>query len=155
MFRPVPPAPTLGAFFTDAAWPGWLAAALGLVAIGLLHVPLFPIAPFYTSTVWYCLRRYRQDHRRAHLDPRWGRDHLSWHYDHHMGDQDKNFGVVWSWFDSLVGTRDLFVGSDKERALHDKHAQRAETAKAGAELRAQRRNPLRRLVRALSRSGSA
>ena len=121
--------------------------AIGLVAVAVAHVPLFPIAPFYTSTIWYCLRRYRSVHRRAHLDPTWGRNHVPWHYDHHMGDQDKNFGVVWSWVDVLAKTREIFVGSDKERAMHAKHASRAETAKSGAELRAQRRSPLRWLRR--------
>ena len=33
-----------------------------------------------------------------------GRDHLTWHYEHHMGDQDRNFGVVWAWFDLIAGT---------------------------------------------------
>ena len=121
--------------------------AIGLALVALAHVPLFPVAPFYTSTIWYCLRRYRRVHRRAHLDPAWGRDHLPWHYDHHMGDQDRNYGVVWSWFDMLAGTREKFVGSDKERESHARHVSRAETAKAGAALRAQRRNPLRRLFR--------
>jgi sterol desaturase/sphingolipid hydroxylase (fatty acid hydroxylase superfamily) len=123
--------------------------AIGLAVIGLAHAPLFPLAPFYTSTIWYCLHRYRRVHRRAHLDPAWGRDHLPWHYDHHMGDQDKNFGVVWSWFDVLAKTREIFVGTEKERLAHAKHADRAETAKLGAALRAQRRNPLRRLLRSL------
>jgi sterol desaturase/sphingolipid hydroxylase (fatty acid hydroxylase superfamily) len=121
--------------------------AIGLAIIGVAHVPLFPIAPFYTSTVWYCLHRYRRVHRRAHLDPTWGRNHLPHHYDHHMGDQDLNFNVVWPWFDVVAGTRDIYVGTDKERAGHAKHAYRAETARSGAELRAQRRNPLRWLVR--------
>lgn len=121
--------------------------ALGLAAVALAHAPLFPLAPFYTSTIWYCLHRYRRDHRRAHLDPAWGRDHLSWHYDHHMGDQDRNFGIVWSWVDLIAGTREVFVGTDKERAMHVEHAARAETARAGAELRAQRRSPLRWLAR--------
>jgi sterol desaturase/sphingolipid hydroxylase (fatty acid hydroxylase superfamily) len=62
-----------------------------------------------------------------------------------MGDQDKNFGVSWSWFDVLAGTREVFVGSERERAGLAKHAARALTASAGAALRAQRRNPLRRL----------
>jgi sterol desaturase/sphingolipid hydroxylase (fatty acid hydroxylase superfamily) len=123
--------------------------AIGLVIIGLAHAPLFPIAPFYTATVWYCLHRYRVVHRRAHLDPVWGRDHLPWHYEHHMGDQDKNFGVVWSWCDVLAKTREIFVGSEKERAAHSRNTIRAQTAKLGAELRAQRRNPLRRLLRSL------
>jgi len=119
--------------------------AIGLAVIGLAHAPMFPIAPFYTATIWYCLARYRRDHRHAHLDPKWGRDHLSWHYDHHMGDQDMNFGVSWSWFDSLAGTREVFVGSEKERASLGKQVARAQTASAGAALRAQRRSPLRRL----------
>ena len=117
--------------------------AIGLTLIGLAHLPLLPIAPFYTSTIWYCLARYRHDHRKAHLDPEWGRNHLPSHYDHHMGDQDKNFAIVWPWVDRLLGTREPFVGTDHERALHPKHVQRAETARAGAALRAQRRRGLR------------
>lgn len=121
--------------------------AIGLTMVGLAHAPLFPIAPFYTSTIWYCLYRYRRDHRRGHLDPSWMRDHLSWHYDHHMGgDQDKNFGVVWSWFDSLAGTREVFVGSERERASYPKQVARALTASSGAALRALRRSPFRRLA---------
>jgi len=120
--------------------------AIGLVLVGLAHAPLFPLAPFYTSTIWYSLYRYRRDHRRAHLDPAWARDHLPWHYDHHMGDQDKNFGVSYAWFDVLAKTREVFVGSERERGLHAKHAARAATASAGAALRAQRRDPLRRLL---------
>jgi len=119
--------------------------AIGLTVIGLAHLPLVPVAPFYTATVWYCLVRYRTNHRRAHLDPAWGRDHLTWHYEHHMGDQDRNFGVVWSWFDQIMKTREKFVGTEHELALHGKHAARAETAKSGASLRAQRRNKLRAL----------
>jgi sterol desaturase/sphingolipid hydroxylase (fatty acid hydroxylase superfamily) len=119
--------------------------AIGLVVIGLAHLPLLPLAPLYTSTIWYCLYRYRRDHRRAHLDPAWARDHLPWHYDHHMGDQDKNFGVTWSWFDVLAGTREIFVGTERERAGHPHQLERAQTALSGAALRAQRRNPLRRL----------
>jgi hypothetical protein len=120
--------------------------AVGLAMIGLAHAPLLVVAPFYTSTIWYCLARYRRDHRRAHLDPAWARDHLPWHYDHHMGQQDKNFGVSWSWFDVLARTREVFVGSARERAHRAKQDDRAATASAGAALRAQRRSPLRRLI---------
>src|ERR1043165_83881 len=120
--------------------------AIGLSGVALAPAPPFSVAPVYTSAVWYCLYRYRRVHRRAHLDPSWGRDHLPWHYDHHMGDQDKNFGVSWSWFDVLAGTREVFVGSERERAGFAKHAARAQTASSGAVLRALRRNPLRKLL---------
>lgn len=120
--------------------------ALGLLVIGLAHAPLFAAFPFYTSTIWYCLYRYRRDHRRAHLDPAWARDHLPWHYDHHLGPADKNFGVSWSWFDVLAGTREIFVGTLREQLALGAHRARAVLAASGAKLRAQRRNPLRRLV---------
>jgi hypothetical protein len=124
----------------------------GLAALGLAHVPLFPFAPLYTSTIWYCLFRYHRDHRRAHLDPAWARDHLPWHYDHHIGAQDANFGVSWSWFDVLAGTRAVFVGSEHERTGRVSQVARAATASAGAALRAQRRNPLRQLFGRATRS---
>jgi len=47
-----------------------------------------------------------------------------------MGDPGKNFGAAWSWFDVLAGSREIFVGTDRERAA----------------LRVQRRSPLRRLL---------
>src|SRR3954467_5124365 len=54
--------------------PGWSTPtqareAIRLTVIGLAHLPLLPFAPFYTGTIWYCLARYRKNHRRAHLDP--------------------------------------------------------------------------------------
>jgi hypothetical protein len=61
--------------------------------------------------------------------------------------QDKNFGMVWSWFDSLAGTRDVFVGNEKDCANCFKHVAGALTASAGAVLRAERRSPLRRFVK--------
>lgn len=39
------------------------------------------------------------------------------------------FGVVWSWFDALAGTREVFVGTERKRELHAKHAERARRAR--------------------------
>jgi len=106
--------------------------AIGLAVAGLLHVPLFPIAPFYTATIWWSLARYRRVHRRAHLDPEWGRRHLRWHYDHHMGpNQDRNFGVTTDWWDRLVGTRRHFVGTAREHDGRLKGMRRATEARLG------------------------
>jgi sterol desaturase/sphingolipid hydroxylase (fatty acid hydroxylase superfamily) len=104
--------------------------AIGLAAIGLLHAPLFPVAPFYVATTWWCLDHYRRVHKRAHVDPEWGRRHLPWHYDHHMGpNQDRNWCVVWPWFDDLVGTRRRFVGTAKELADRVRTQRRASDAR--------------------------
>jgi sterol desaturase/sphingolipid hydroxylase (fatty acid hydroxylase superfamily) len=109
-----------GFYDPDYAGPVWSTPtqareAIGLAAVGLAHAPLLPVAPFYTATIWWCLARYRRLHRRAHLDPEWGRTHLPWHYDHHMGpNQDRNWGVTTDWFDKLVGTKRPFAGSAKD-----------------------------------------
>jgi hypothetical protein len=68
---------------------------------------------------------------------------MPWHYAHHMGDQDKNFGVSWSWFDSLAGTRGSSVASASAAITQ---ARGACADGLGRPRCAQRRNPLRRLL---------
>jgi sterol desaturase/sphingolipid hydroxylase (fatty acid hydroxylase superfamily) len=119
---------------------------MALAAAAALHVPLLPIVPFYASTWLYCLYRYRRVHRRAHLDPSWAREHLRCHYDHHMGDQDKNYGVVWPWVDILKKTRVPFLGTPRELELRPKYEARAAEAAAGRELRATQHPTLRQVI---------
>ena len=65
-----------------------------------------PVAPFFTLGTYYGAARYFYVHRKAHLDPAWGRQHVPWHYDHHMNkSQDANWCVTRPWFDYLMGTR--------------------------------------------------
>lgn len=90
-----------------------LALTLGLMT----HLPLFPVAPFFTGTLVYAALRYYHVHKKAHLDTEWAREHLPWHYDHHMGpDQDANWCVTRPWFDYLMGTRKPYVGTAREEA---------------------------------------
>jgi sterol desaturase/sphingolipid hydroxylase (fatty acid hydroxylase superfamily) len=87
--------------------------ALGSVALATL--PLAPIAPFYTATVLYCVGEYYVKHKRSHRDPEWARENLPWHYDHHMGpNQNANWCVVRPWMDDLMGTREPYVGTERE-----------------------------------------
>lgn len=82
-----------------------LALALGAAAM----VPVFPLLPFFTGTIWYRMYRYYVIHKRSHLDPNWARENLPWHYDHHMGkDQNANWCVTHPWFDHVMGTRKLY-----------------------------------------------
>jgi hypothetical protein len=110
---------------------GWHAQGkevLGLVAAGLFYAPLFPIAPFFVGTMWWSLRNYHRVHKRAHMDPDWAREHLPWHYDHHMGpDQHKNWCVTKPWFDEIMGTRVPYAGTAREIADRAKRARRAAT----------------------------
>lgn len=79
-----------------------------LAAIVLLHLPLFLLLPSLTSAVYLSLALYYYKHRKAHLDPAWAKQHLRWHYDHHLCRQagcSGNWCVTWPWFDYLLGTR--------------------------------------------------
>ncbi len=99
------------------AWHAQGKEALGLVGVALLHAPLFPIAPFFTATIWYSAYRYHAVHKRSHLDPAWAAEHLPWHVDHHLGsNQDANWCVTHPWFDNLMGTRKTFVGTAEAMA---------------------------------------
>lgn len=97
---------------------GWHAQgkeALMLTLGAAAHLPLFPVAPFFTATVVWSAIDYYRKHKRSHMDPEWAREHLPWHYDHHMGpDQDKNWCVTHPWFDVIMGTRVPYVGTQRE-----------------------------------------
>ena len=91
---------------------------LALLGGAAVVTPLFPVAPFFTATVWYRTLRYYQMHKKAHLDPRWAKEHLPWHYDHHMGkDQNANWCVTHPWFDHVMGTRKTYQYDAKGRVL--------------------------------------
>ncbi len=104
---------------------------LGLVGLAALHVPLLPVAPFFTATVWFSAAHYYHAHRKSHLDPEWAREHLTWHYDHHMGpDQDANWCVTHPWADQVFGTRKPYAGTEREqRDLERRRAHRAHRGK--------------------------
>ena len=88
---------------------------LALTALVALHLPLLPVAPFFTATLCYGAYNYYQKHKKAHNDPEWARENLPWHYDHHMGpDQDANWCVTKPWFDEIMGTRIPYVGTEEE-----------------------------------------
>jgi hypothetical protein len=88
------------------SWQAQTKEVVALLGGAVLMAPLFPIAPFFTGTVWWTMWRYYKVHKRAHLDPGWAKEHLPWHYDHHMGkDQNANWCVTHPLFDNILGTR--------------------------------------------------
>ncbi|AKQ63622.1 hypothetical protein A176_000534 [Myxococcus hansupus] len=91
-------------------WSAQTKELVGLAVLALAHAPLLPVAPFFVGTVWACAANYYFVHRRAHLDPKWAREHLPWHYDHHMGkEQNANWCVTHPFFDLVMGTRREFL----------------------------------------------
>lgn len=122
--------------YTRSPW-HWNAQGKELFGLGLLVVPvlpLAPVAPFFVGTMVYCGVDYYRKHKRAHLDPAWARAHLPWHWDHHMGpNQDANWCVTRPWFDHVMGTREPYVGTPREAQDQARRARlAAERARAVA-----------------------
>lgn len=100
--------------------------AFGIALMGALHVPLFPVAPYFTGTILYSCVNYIYRHKKAHLDPAWARVHMTGHYDHHMGtDQDANWCVTRPWFDWIMGTRKPYAFTLKETQTRLKKLKKA------------------------------
>lgn len=79
---------------------------VALLGAAVVHLPLLPIAPFFTGTVLYRAYRYYKIHKKAHLDSNWARENVPWHVDHHMGrNQNLNWCVTHPFFDWVMGTR--------------------------------------------------
>ncbi|HTE49542.1 MAG TPA: hypothetical protein VK698_01630 [Kofleriaceae bacterium] len=96
-------------------WNAQAKETLGLIAASAAVLPFFPVAPFLVGTLVYSSINYYRKHKRAHLDPGWAREHLPWHYDHHMGpNQHANWCVTRPWFDRLMGTREPYAGTERE-----------------------------------------
>jgi len=115
------------------SWNGQGKEAVALSAGAVAMAPLFPVAPFMVGAFWYSMVNYYRKHKRAHLDPEWAREHLPWHYDHHMGpNQHANWCVTKPWWDDLVGTRKPYVGTDKEASDRARRAARAARAAAAS-----------------------
>ena len=112
--------------------------ALTLTALTAAFLPLAPVAPFFVGTAVYSAVNYYFKHRKAHLDPEWARQNLPWHYDHHMGpNQNANWCVTKPWMDVLMGTREPYVGTERElkdrekaKARQERQAKRAAAAVA-------------------------
>lgn len=87
------------------SWNAHTKEAVALAAGAVLIAPLFPFAPFFVGTLWWSQLDYYRTHKRSHTEPGWAKEHLPWHYAHHMGrDQEMNWCVTRPWFDRVVGT---------------------------------------------------
>lgn len=107
------------AFFDDVyrqplwQWNAHSKEALCLFVLMLVVAPLFALWPVLAGTLWYAALNYYRRHRRSHLDPAWGRRHLPWHYEHHMGrNQDANWCVSRPWFDRILGTATPYAAAN-------------------------------------------
>ncbi|NLE49369.1 MAG: hypothetical protein GX614_13300 [Sandaracinaceae bacterium] len=114
--------------------------ALALAAVALPFIPLLRVAPGLSLGVLTGIANYYRVHKKSHQDPEWAKHHLPWHYDHHMGpNQHANWCVTWPLFDHVMGTREYYLGTEREKKdrarreeIAQKRAQRAAEAAQSA-----------------------
>ena len=104
--------------YKSSSW-GWNPAGkevYSLVLLAVVHLPVVFVAPVAWVAAVLGGIRYFAYHRRAHLDPEWCKTHIPWHYDHHMGpNPDLNWGVTTDLFDRIFGTREVYLGTVREK----------------------------------------
>ncbi len=99
---------------------------IGLAGAAIIPLAFLPVAPFFSAAVMYSIVNYYRVHKKAHIDPAWAREHLPWHVDHHLGpDPEKNWCVTKPWFDHVMGTREPYIGTEREREDQARRAARA------------------------------
>jgi sterol desaturase/sphingolipid hydroxylase (fatty acid hydroxylase superfamily) len=76
----------------------------GLPIAVLLHGPLLLIQPVFFCTVAMYAFLFIVVHNALHRYPRIAQRYFWWHWNHHMGNQNKSWGVVLPLTDILVGT---------------------------------------------------
>jgi hypothetical protein len=87
-------------------WNAQTRELLVLVVIALVQLPLMTIAGWFVAGVYWSIIFYYYRHRKAHLNPAWARQHMPWHYEHHLGkNASSNWCITWPWFDYIMGTR--------------------------------------------------
>ena len=101
-----------------------------LFVLSLLHSPLLLVFPAFFGGAMLQAALYFLMHRKSHLDPEWCKKYMPWHYDHHMApNQDANWGVTTDWIDRLMGTREVYLGTDKELRDTERRRQKLGTGR--------------------------
>ena len=77
----------------------------GLLLLIAIHLPLIYISfGFWFGVTLYAMA-FKILHGVQHAYPDFTKKYMKWHWDHHMKNPNKNFGVVVPWMDYLFGTR--------------------------------------------------
>ncbi len=77
----------------------------GLFFLVAIHFPIFFISlGFWLGITFYALC-FKVLHGIQHKYPEFTKKYMVWHWEHHMKNSNKNFGVVVPWMDYLFNTR--------------------------------------------------
>lgn len=89
----------------DMIDPPSLREAFLLLLLTFTHFPLVFYAPYAFITLVFCALQYIYIHYKAHMSLDWAEQNVPWHVDHHLGNQQANWGVRKDWIDRLFKTK--------------------------------------------------
>ena len=75
-----------------------------LSASVIIHLPIALLSVGFFSAVVFSAVEYYIIHRKSHTDIEWCKKNLPWHFSHHIGNQNKNFGIRSNFVDKIMGT---------------------------------------------------
>ena len=86
-----------------------LAETVGMYALIAVHIPILFISPWFFSAILCYAVAFNVMHGYQHRHREFTKKWMPWHWEHHMKDSNKNFGVVAPWFDYIMGTRKKYL----------------------------------------------
>lgn len=77
---------------------------IGLPFLLLLHLPLFFWSPAFFAALVIYAGAFIFLHNYQHRNPEFTKKYFRWHWNHHMSNQNKSWGVVLPIMDLITGT---------------------------------------------------
>ena len=77
----------------------------GMVLIIAVHVPVCYISTSFFAGIMLYAILFNIIHGYQHRNPEFCKKYMPWHWEHHMKNSNKNFGVVVDWSDRVFRTR--------------------------------------------------
>ena len=79
--------------------------SIGMLGLVLVHMPIIYLSfGFWLGVTSYAMA-FKYLHGFQHSHPEFTKKYMKWHWEHHMKDSNKNFGVVMPLSDYLFRTR--------------------------------------------------
>jgi len=79
--------------------------SIGMLGLVLVHMPFLFLSPGFWLGVTSYAMAFKYLHGFQHSHPEFTKKYMKWHWEHHMKDSNKNFGVVMPLSDYLFRTR--------------------------------------------------
>lgn len=95
-----------------------------LIFVSVLHLPLIIFVPWFYLGAAVGGIAYFIAHRKCHLNTKWGKKYMPWHYVHHMQESSKNWCVTYPLFDILLGTYVPYENENTRQSTQDSGKQK-------------------------------